>query len=698
MAEKLGKAILEITIDDKDYRLQLDQARKGAKGLEEDVKGIGRGVNLLVFKELGEVAVKAIGAIIGKIAELGQRGATVADVRGSFEGLAAGVKSTADVMLGALRQGVQGTVSDFELMQVANKGLGAGLKLSATDMGTLAAGAKMLADRTGKDTKDAFDALTTAMITGRTKGLAEFAFATKNGTTLIGDLGSQLAQAGPATLDFTDRVDQAKAGLANFTDQLALGIAQSPVLQAGMEATGRAFTAAFGPQAGGLVGATVKAVEGLAIGLTYVGQAGVIAAQVILAGFNGAKTVIGGVMSVVAALGQILIGSVGEIAALLQNIPGHAKWIDTFAQSTATATAYMKGLTAGLAEETAAAARATIGQGETNATLDRMAGALVTVRDAMNATSATTIQTTQAETMAINAHAAAFQLANQSMFLSRQQLAQAMQTFAAQELLLQQTADAAMLALLQQSLAAQAAAQGAYQIQTMTMAEQAGFKTREELEATAAKALETYQRMLESGLYTAAELQAAFEAAEAAKREASGETAEFQKLTFQDVADAASGILRSLFGKSKAAAIAAVAIDAAAAIVKCFAQFGFWGFIPAAAVAAATAKQIQQIKNQEASGFAQGTPDLDFMNFGPESFRALHGDEAVIPRGSGHLLAQEIAEAMPRAMRDTAERSGATPTADVRGQGEAAIILDGEVVGRWFMRRNRSGLLPVVVR
>jgi hypothetical protein len=35
------------------------------------------------------------------------------------------------------------------------------------------------------------------------------------------------------------------------------------------------------------------------------------------------------------------------------------------------------------------------------------------------------------------------------------------------------------------------------------------------------------------------------------------------------------------------------------------------------------------------------------MDFGRESFQPLHNQEAVIPRGGGHLLAGEIASAMP---------------------------------------------------
>jgi nitrogen-specific signal transduction histidine kinase len=112
------------------------------------------------------------------------------------------------------------------------------------------------------------------------------------------------------------------------------------------------------------------------------------------------------------------------------------------------------------------------------------------------------------------------------------------------------------------------------------------------------------------------------------------------------IASSASGILRSIFGKNKAAAIAAAVIDVAAAIVKCFAQFGWWGFIPAAAVAAAGYEQIQQIRNTNPEGFAQGTPDMAFMDFGRSSLVPLHEDEAVVNRAQGATLAEMVVDAV----------------------------------------------------
>jgi hypothetical protein len=45
-------------------------------------------------------------------------------------------------------------------------------------------------------------------------------------------------------------------------------------------------------------------------------------------------------------------------------------------------------------------------------------------------------------------------------------------------------------------------------------------------------------------------------------------------------------------------------------------------------------------------GFASGTPMLDFSRFGPKTYTALHGDEAVIPRGRVGEFAAQVAAAL----------------------------------------------------
>ena len=54
-----------------------------------------------------------------------------------------------DAAYRALREGTTNTIADFDLMQMANKAMGAGLVATADDFRTLAAGAKLLVDGRG---------------------------------------------------------------------------------------------------------------------------------------------------------------------------------------------------------------------------------------------------------------------------------------------------------------------------------------------------------------------------------------------------------------------------------------------------------------------------------------------------------------------------------------------------------------------
>ena len=117
------------------------------------------------------IAATAIVAAGAAAIKLGQRGAGIADVAREFDLLSSKVGETGDAMLGSLRRGVSGTISDFELMKAANKAMGAGLNATAEDMETLALGARLLAKRVGVDTTQAIEQLTNAMATGRTQGI-----------------------------------------------------------------------------------------------------------------------------------------------------------------------------------------------------------------------------------------------------------------------------------------------------------------------------------------------------------------------------------------------------------------------------------------------------------------------------------------------------------------------------------------------
>jgi hypothetical protein len=107
-----------------------------------------------------------------------------------------------------------------------------------------------------------------------------------------------------------------------------------------------------------------------------------------------------------------------------------------------------------------------------------------------------------------------------------------------------------------------------------------------------------------------------------------------------------SQILGQFAVKNKAAAIAKATIDTLLAVQRTFAQLG-WpaGLVGMAVAAAMGAINVARIAAQPAT-FQEGTKRLDFEEFGPVSVNLLHGREAIIPQGQGHMLAREIASAM----------------------------------------------------
>jgi len=156
------------------------------------------------------------------------------------------------------------------------------------------------------------------------------------------------------------------------------------------------------------------------------------------------------------------------------------------------------------------------------------------------------------------------------------------------------------------------------------------------------------------------------------------------------VLDSASSILTSLFGKSKKAAIAGAIIDTISAIVKTMAAYPFpWSLIPAAAAAVAGYAQVKKIQSSDA-GFAAGTPGTAFMDFGTSTPTVLHGQEAVVTRPQGESVASMVRDAIRAGRADQAGRGG--------GSGDQAILLhlDGQVLGRWMVKRNRAGLMPLM--
>ena len=774
MAEgRIGRAVLEITVDDRQYKLALDQVAQKANQTATHVRGIGQAVNLGVFREFASVGVNAVASVARAIVDLGMRGADIGDVAGAFGTLSEQAGETAATMLGELRAGTAGVISDFELMKMSNVALGSGLVSSADDMGTLAAGARSLAQATGRETSDAFQMLTGAIARGRTGQLAQLGlfvdskvatenFARANGLTVSQLTDAQRAQAlsaatlqalrdriremPPAAADFGEMIAAAKVKLENFRDGLAVGIAQSPVFAAGMGAMGQALDSALGPNQAATITTVVHVIEALAIKLVEAGQVAVWIARQIMNAWEGLKLLFNATCAAIAQDLAFVVSGIARVLEVASQIPGIG---GQFAGAASFARAF--------ADDLALLSTGFIAQGQdaldsaasTNAALDTVNTALGQVKTAMIAARQSSTEmatgTRQATTdmgagageaaarteeatgkirdaytqlhndivlstkVGVDRRLAELEIAKQQEILKLSELKGLTQvqydemvlmvqekyrlmseaarlssdeirdrtTQLQQELQLAQTTGteqrllelefarqreieglatlragygteyATLVAMVNQKYGEMTAAARGHFATVQQAAAASGFQTRAELVQTAENAEATYARMRESGLYTEAVLTAARERAEEARRAASSTTEQHQLSSSQAVMQGTIGIMEQLGRRYKAAAIAGAIISTYQAIAKALASAPW----PASALLAARAAlegwaQVRAIQNSQ-PGWAHGTPGLDFRDFGSASLSVLHGQEAVVPRGGGHLLAAEIAAAMP---------------------------------------------------
>lgn len=721
MTEKIGRSVLEITVDDKQYKLALNRVDKQAKTTAKHVRSISQGVNLLVFKQFASGAIRALKGVTQAVAELGSRGAAVDDVSMAFRTLSENMGSTSSVMLGSLRAGVKGTLSDFELMQLANKALGAGLVKSSDDMEVLAAGARSLGKATGTDTKQAFETMMTSIASGRTAQLKQLGifvdskqatedYAAAMGKTIaelndadraaalsaatIEALRDRLATIPPQAADFGEMLDFAKSQVKNFTDSIGVGIARSPVMIAGLQAMGNAFGNAFGGENAGQVDRITELVGEFGIGITHVAEGVVVAAQVMARAWSAVKTGVLAVETAIAGVVMALVAFVRGVAQMGTHIPVVGQHIKGFAEGAHSLELSMKGATESLAAQTAEASAGVFGHNALSEALGKVRTTIVGVRDAMVKAKGATVETGAAVSTVTTdlgtagaAAAAKIEDTAAKVLETRRRLEQEIALVGLEgqqrRMLELQQAEVNELASLdrikgmtlqqrtelearvREKYAAMTAAAQEHEKTVVELAKEAGFSTRSALQQTANTAISLYNRMKQSGQYTAAELQRAWEAAEDAKRAASGETTKNQLKLGDTIMSGTTSLLQTLGAKNKAAAIAGAILATYQAIAKALASAPWPANLALAAGAAAAGwANVSRIRASD-PGYATGTPRLDFADFGPEMSVRMHGPEAVIPQGSGHLLAGEIAAALPgnddaslvelRAMREKLE-------------------------------------------
>jgi len=211
-----------------------------------------------------------------------------------------------------------------------------------------------------------------------------------------------------------------------------------------------------------------------------------------------------------------------------------------------------------------------------------------------------------------------------------------------------------------------------------------GTFTRTESQITADRLRAEFESAQEKGTETAEQLQARWEAYEAAVREADKQTALQKKMSNTEILASTLSTISSMGKIGQIAAIAQSTINVLTALTYALASPWPASIVAFAQVAAMGWGVVSQIK---ALKFASGTPGLDFMNFGTESPAMLHGNEAVIPKGSGHLLANEIAVQLQARMSAGAGEGSSKPIL------QNNIVLDGRVLATWMERESKRGAI-----
>jgi hypothetical protein len=396
-------------------------------------------VALSAFSKENQESLKAVSIAAGLVTaaytavmvatiEMGRHGADVADVDATLEHFA-GSASAASDMMQKLREGTKGTVDNFTLAKDAAHLLSAGVKLTADDMGVLGQASFVLQNRGLGPTKDMLELVSNALVTGRTKALAmavgvvdtgdaEERYAAKLGTTkdmlsLTGQaeakrmavmeiLNKAVKDAGNQERDFGEQLEAARTKAVNFYDDLSKAVAQSPVFAAGMKAIGAAFQSAFGDDNTELVKTVVHWIEQAAIMGVNFGLAAIELARVVNVAWSAIKTVILGTETILLGVATTVLGTIEMVTTALASVPGAPTWIKETAVAAHDASTYMYEMTKSVAAETLEASKGLVGHSAFDATLDKLGGTLMNVKDAMVAASNETGKNAETTDIAAN--------------------------------------------------------------------------------------------------------------------------------------------------------------------------------------------------------------------------------------------------------------------------------------------------------
>jgi hypothetical protein len=190
---------------------------------------------------------------------------------------------------------------------------------------------------------------------------------------------------GEQTDSLDEKVTQGKVAWTNFINDLGVAIAQSPVLAAGLDSVKASLLAAFGGDQKALIAAIAKGVTDAAIVVVDFGIGAAAVAGAFVQVWYGIKTAVLAVETVIVGL----VTAIGEVLLAADKMAGKLHLVDDaeVAKMQATQDA-LRGMTVGLAAETAEAAKGALGQSALNQTIDKGTGILLTMRDSMIAAQA----------------------------------------------------------------------------------------------------------------------------------------------------------------------------------------------------------------------------------------------------------------------------------------------------------------------
>lgn len=387
------------------------------EGLSSKLVAVGAFIGTMAANAvlaLGRLAVDGIKAVVSGIGDLVARGAQIAGISTAFGNLTGAVGTTAATMLGAMRTATKGLVTDIDLMAAANKALLLGLPVTDASMGQLANAALVLGRAMKQDAQKSFDDLITAL--GRSSpmildnlgltvkvGEANEAYAKKLGIAAdkLTDQQKKLAfydaameaarlkvaAMGDVQLTLGDRLTVIKNRWTNFTDALAVAIAQSPVLNALFAALGDGMTAAFGTNQIGLVQTLIGWVNKIAIGLISVGQVGVSFGSGLVTVFSAVRLPLDAIAAAFLTVSGTIAGGVARILELAAAVPGVGRGFDASAVAARNAATAMQQQAAAAQANTKAAWEGVTGQSAAQQMLGKVGAALADMKAKMIAAS-----------------------------------------------------------------------------------------------------------------------------------------------------------------------------------------------------------------------------------------------------------------------------------------------------------------------